>query len=739
MDVDESDDSQLCEDADQEYLNIDKKARQMGTKKKVYNCFGDKNVRRKKQNTEECYMREGMESLESLSLKNKTQETSNCQDASNNFSSEREFVNLDSLERCCNCWCNDIHLCNEIYEDNEESEYEPRNKNIMTDTSPSCETFSGNTYVLNTILSRPVLKDQETECESRGRNISTDKSTFTVNTCGGMSHRSYKQHSQKYERPQSTETNFSEECETEYDTSRKNVSTDMNKPNNCTGKTYIIHHRADWSIETKSSKNEESDCEPKKKNNSTDMNIVPLPFYADFQENAHRKLYKESNVTKSIETKTCKVKIHKICNCSCCKKSNSKHLPLCIPARPQPPPRPIHIPPPPPPRQLPLPSPPNHLPPTSTNRPSCSPRHLPLPSPQHLPPISRHLPPPSRHLPPPSRHIPQRRPTVSPHPLPYLPPSEDPYAKCNIGEKICKCPKCCQQIVPINVPQAVSPTRRHHQPSNGSYCKYKPRERKKYETEANNSPLTIRMHPDNYHEGQIRKTPARRKCPCRCQLIESYRPQSQNQQTQTKDISNDEMTDYICNCENCCKKRFENDEPSYDCTSYYSEPESDSNDLSLPYQNTDEYMELLEELEKRLLCRNRNRVLKTLVEFENCGQQNKSPRKSHTHHTEDNRKKNNNETHSPKHCQKKCPLEPKCKRTEYRCTSEKGDWDQEYHNSVRRNCNLPSSRVNNSKWRMIRTGDWQKVEEEEDEDDCHCRSFSDPNSGFMSDISSPYT
>lgn len=59
-----------------------------------------------------------------------------------------------------------------------------------------------------------------------------------------------------------------------------------------------------------------------------------------------------------------------------------------------------------------------------------------------------------------------------------------------------------------------------------------------------------------------------------------------------------------------------------------SDDESYANDfLDLPYQNNEEYLKLLKELEKKLVARNRDRVRRTMVEFERLSRQNQSLKK----------------------------------------------------------------------------------------------------------------
>lgn len=78
---------------------------------------------------------------------------------------------------------------------------------------------------------------------------------------------------------------------------------------------------------------------------------------------------------------------------------------------------------------------------------------------------------------------------------------------------------------------------------------------------------------------------------------------------------------------NCCNCRHEYPSDNYPCDddfSSYSDSSKNSNVIDLAYQNNDEYLELVHELEDTLSQRNKERVRRTMREFEIMSSQNKN-------------------------------------------------------------------------------------------------------------------
>ncbi|CAH0551608.1 unnamed protein product [Brassicogethes aeneus] len=204
---------------------------------------------------------------------------------------------------------------------------------------------------------------------------------------------------------------------------------------------------------------------------------------------------------------------------------------------------------------------------------------------------------------------------------------------------------------------------------------------------------------------------------------------------QTVDLN---ASDYQCSCGECCRNRQtqgsdEESDDSYDPELY-----------NLPYQNNDDYIDLIEELEEKLVKRNRNRVRRTMLEFENRSKQNKPLEKPILNHDEISESdepilENLCEFKKRKQKTKTCPKtfkKPTCI-----CASDRGDWEECFNENTDNNFvqstatqNDPNkcscmSRYSRSqktkiktKWKKNKKGEWCRVIENDEQPCCNCRN-----------------
>lgn len=142
-----------------------------------------------------------------------------------------------------------------------------------------------------------------------------------------------------------------------------------------------------------------------------------------------------------------------------------------------------------------------------------------------------------------------------------------------------------------------------------------------------------------------------------------------------------------------------------------SEILSDSDDsyttdfLDLPYQNNEEYLKLLKELEKKLIARNKERVRRTMMEFEKRSRQNQNLEKPVCHYD------------SPKMSRKKHKnsICCKCGRSK-RINSDIMQNEKKWEEMERDTSPVPNRFDHCSKksqWRIDpRTGEWVKISSE---------------------------
>ncbi|EFA06077.1 hypothetical protein TcasGA2_TC008913 [Tribolium castaneum] len=186
---------------------------------------------------------------------------------------------------------------------------------------------------------------------------------------------------------------------------------------------------------------------------------------------------------------------------------------------------------------------------------------------------------------------------------------------------------------------------------------------------------------------------------CRCR-----RPEESSDCTETSYQTPAPKRRTRCTCR--CRKNRRN----YESPESLSDILSDSNDsvctefMELPYQNNEEYYKLLKELEKKLIARNKERVRRTMMEFEKRSRQNQNLEKPVCHYED-----------SPKMGRKKhknsiCCKCGRNKRTNSDILQNEKQWeDLEYCHAEPEPA--PVSRtLKKCQWRIDpRTGEWVKV------------------------------
>ncbi|XP_045470431.1 uncharacterized protein LOC123677756 isoform X3 [Harmonia axyridis] len=142
-------------------------------------------------------------------------------------------------------------------------------------------------------------------------------------------------------------------------------------------------------------------------------------------------------------------------------------------------------------------------------------------------------------------------------------------------------------------------------------------------SEENESPQIDDYCDNQCFQGGVANTHSQRKCsiPRKKTVGTTFKPQTCDQVCSTKKPYGKSETVYSC-------EGFE-ENPSREASneSICSDVESYRERLGLPYQNNDEYKRLVRELEEKLVARNRERVRKTMREFEKCSTRNQNLRR----------------------------------------------------------------------------------------------------------------
>lgn len=202
-----------------------------------------------------------------------------------------------------------------------------------------------------------------------------------------------------------------------------------------------------------------------------------------------------------------------------------------------------------------------------------------------------------------------------------------------------------------------------------------------------------------------------------------------------------------CNCCHCNKYDMRSDSyPCDDSFSCYSDSSKNSNMIDLAYQNNDEYMDLVQELEDTLSQRNKERVRRTMREFEIMSSQNKNLEKpifdddepAHDGKLNKLQRRKGLQTHRKDcRCKSQEPHRREMPEVEHRCVDYAAERDNgDYYEQKRTNSGYVENVVRNmdpnpsipdqtrkfpkfkrsqccTRWQMDpRTGEWFKVYDE---------------------------